>query len=124
MLSNAVKYTPSGGNIVVRLAQRASDGRPPAGWWAAIDVADSGPGIPTDKLEEIFDEFSRLDTGTKPGAGLGLTIARRISRFLGGDVSVASRVGEGATFTLWLPVDRRGMDRRSLDRRSVDRMGA
>lgn len=124
LLSNAVKYTPSGGNIVVRLAERTSDGHLPAGSWAAIDVADSGPGIPGDKLDEIFEEFFRLDAGTKPGAGLGLTIARRISRFLGGDVSVVSRRGEGATFTLWLPVERRGIDRRSLDGQSVDRKGA
>lgn len=105
LLSNAVKYTPSGGHIVVRLEERAGNGHVKAARSAAIDVIDSGPGIPRDKLEEIFEEFSRLETGRTPGTGLGLTIARRISRLLGGDISAASEAGRGATFTLWLPVE-------------------
>jgi signal transduction histidine kinase len=115
LLSNAVKYTPSGGQIVVRLEERLGNGHVRTPRCAAVDVVDSGPGIPRDKLEEIFEEFSRLEVGTTPGTGLGLTIARRISRLLGGDISAASEVGRGATFTLWLPVgssDRRGFDRR------------
>jgi signal transduction histidine kinase len=107
LLSNATKYTPSGGEIVVRAEERTSNGRLLAGRWTAIDVTDTGPGIPTAKLEEIFKEFSRLQTGGKPGAGLGLTIARRISQLLGGDITVASEVGKGSTFTLWLPIDGR-----------------
>ena len=105
LLSNAVKYTPSGGHIVVRLEQRAGNGHVKAARSAAIDVIDSGPGIPRDKLDEIFEEFSRLQTGRTPGTGLGLTIARRISRLLGGDISAASEPGRGATFTLWLPAE-------------------
>jgi signal transduction histidine kinase len=116
LLSNAVKYTPSGGQIVVRVEERPANGRLSASRCAAIDVVDSGPGIPTEKLDEIFEEFSRLETGTTPGTGLGLTIARRISRLLGGDISADSQLGRGATFTLWLPVDataeRRGAERR------------
>jgi signal transduction histidine kinase len=107
LLSNATKYTPSGGQIVVRTEERTGDGRLPAGRWAAIDVIDTGPGIPADRFEEIFKEFSRLQTDGKPGAGLGLTIARRISQLLGGDITVASTVGQGATFTLWLPIEGR-----------------
>lgn len=107
LLSNATKYTPSGGRIVVRAEERTGDGRLPAGRWAAIDVIDTGPGIPADKLEEIFKEFSRLGTGVKSGAGLGLTIARRISQLLDGEITVASTVGKGSTFTLWLPIERR-----------------
>lgn len=105
LLSNAVKYTPSGGQIVVRVEERAVNGPPSIGRCTAIDVIDSGPGIPAEKLDEIFEEFSRLENGTTPGTGLGLTIARRISRLLGGDVSAKSEIGRGATFTLWLPVD-------------------
>jgi signal transduction histidine kinase len=105
LLSNAVKYTPPGGQIVVRVDERPGDGRIAAARCAAIDVVDSGPGIPADKLEEIFDEFARLHPDEKPGAGLGLTIARRVARLLGGDISVASRVGRGAAFTFWLPLD-------------------
>jgi signal transduction histidine kinase len=119
LLSNAVKYTPSGGQIVVRVEERIGNGAVHGARCAAIDVIDSGPGIPSDKLEEIFDEFSRLDTGTTPGTGLGLTIARRISRLLGGDISAMSEAGRGATFTLWLPVEPRSIDRRADQRRRV-----
>ena len=116
LLSNAVKYTPSGGHIVVRVEERPPNGHLPAARCTAIDVIDSGPGIPAGKLDEIFEEFSRLDNGTTPGTGLGLTIARRISRLLGGDISAKSELGRGATFTLWLPVDapagRHGVERR------------
>ena len=106
LLSNAVKYTPSGGCIIVRLEERASqNGRIGRRRCAAIDVVDSGRGIPAEKLDEIFEEFSRLDSGPTPGTGLGLTIARRISWLLGGDISAASEVGRGSTFTLWIPID-------------------
>jgi signal transduction histidine kinase len=87
------------------LEERSGNGHVKAARSAAIDVVDSGPGIPPGKLEEIFEEFSRLETGSTPGTGLGLTIARRISRLLGGDISAASEPGRGATFTLWLPVE-------------------
>jgi signal transduction histidine kinase len=117
LLSNAVKYTPSGGHIVVRLEERTGNGHAKGARSAAIDVIDNGPGIPRDKLDEIFEEFSRLDTGSTPGTGLGLTIARRISRLLGGDISATSEPGHGATFTLWLPVEAAG-DRRAVERRA------
>lgn len=115
LLSNAVKYTPSGGQIVLRVEERAGNGHVQAARSAAIDVVDSGPGIPREKLDEIFEEFARLETGKTPGTGLGLTIARRISRLLGGDISAASEPGRGATFTLWLPVESTS-DRRAGER--------
>jgi signal transduction histidine kinase len=102
LLSNAIKYTPSGGHIEVRGERREASwagGSTPS---IAIDVADSGPGIPSDKLELVFEEFARLDPGGKPGSGLGLAIARRIARLLDGDITVTSEVGRGSCFTLWL----------------------
>jgi signal transduction histidine kinase len=73
----------------------------------AIDVADTGDGIPGDQLEHIFDEFTRLDSHRDlPGSGLGLAIARRIALLLGGNLTVESEPA-GSTFTLWLPRDRR-----------------
>jgi signal transduction histidine kinase len=116
LLSNAVKYTPSGGEIVLRVEERMDNGRPSLGRSAAIDVVDTGPGVPADKLDEIFEEFTRLGTGATPGTGLGLTIARRISRLLGGDIRAASERGRGATFTLWLPVDASAAERSSARR--------
>jgi signal transduction histidine kinase len=118
LLSNAVKYTPRGGRIVVRLEERVSaNGRLRTRRCVAVDVIDSGRGIPADKLEEIFEEFSRLDSGPTPGTGLGLTIARRIAQLLGGDIGAASEPGRGSTFTLWLPIEaplgRRGAEAQS-----------
>ena len=103
LLSNAIKYTPAGGRIEVStemLARRdgAEGGR------LAIHVADDGPGIPADKHEEVFGEFTRLDSSDKPGAGLGLSIARRVARLLGGDVTVSGGKEGGARFTFRLPM--------------------
>jgi signal transduction histidine kinase len=100
LLSNAVKYTPPGGAIAVGVRQ----GAPLVG----VEVVDSGPGIPPDKLDAVFEEFTRLETYGKPGTGVGLSIARRIARLLGGDITVESRVGHGATFVLWLPARAEG----------------
>jgi signal transduction histidine kinase len=103
LLSNAIKYTPAGGHIEVRTELPAGRGTN-ADDRLAIHVVDDGPGIPSDKREEIFGEFTRLGAVDRPGAGLGLSIARRIARLLGGDVTVADRGEHGAQFTLWLPV--------------------
>jgi signal transduction histidine kinase len=104
LLSNAIKYTPAPGHIRVRAERAAEDpGRP--GDWAVIRVSDNGPGIPADKRDAIFDEFSRLHDGTGiQGHGLGLAISRRVARLLGGDLEVSGADGQGATFSLWLPL--------------------
>ena len=103
LLSNAIKCTPAGGRIEVSTELPAKRGADTDGR-LAIHVVDDGPGIPSDKREEIFGEFTRLGAVDRPGAGLGLSIARRIARLLGGDVTVAGRGERGSRFTLWLPV--------------------
>jgi signal transduction histidine kinase len=109
LLSNAIKYTPPGGQIVVRAEPRerpAPDGRP-SGPWVAIDVCDSGAGIPPEQQQAIFADFTRLEAHRAlPGAGLGLSISRRVAHLLGGDLTLRSAPGDGATFTLWLPQHR------------------
>lgn len=114
LLSNAVKYTDRG-TVEVRVAVRDGEDAvgleegsgPGPGRWVAIDVADTGPGIPEDQIDRLFREFSRGSTGEgSGGAGVGLAISRAIARALGGEVTVASEVGRGSTFTLWLPMDR------------------
>ena len=104
LLSNAIKYTPAPGRITVR-AETVMDDPARPGEWAVVRVSDTGPGIPPDKRESVFDEFSRLHDGTGiQGHGLGLAISRRVARLLGGDLDVGGADGEGATFSLWLPL--------------------
>ena len=102
LLSNAVKYAPQGEVTVDAEVRRDGALRP--GQWVAVSVADTGPGIPRDKQEAIFEEYTRLDPQAQQGAGIGLAISRRIARLLGGDLTVQSEAGHGATFTLWLPL--------------------
>jgi PAS domain S-box-containing protein len=105
LLSNAVKYTPEG-RITVEAGLRTDEGGHRAGDRIALRVADTGPGIPVEKRETIFQEFTRLDPEAQHGAGVGLAISRRIARLLGGDITVESEVGRGSAFTLWLPLER------------------
>jgi PAS domain S-box-containing protein len=97
LLSNAVKFTPSGGRIDV--SYEASDES------VTLRVSDSGPGIPAESLNRIFEPFVQLDTGLTrraEGAGLGLAISRRLARLMGGDLTVESEVGRGSTFSFTL----------------------
>jgi signal transduction histidine kinase len=78
--------------------------------WIALQVVDSGVGIPAKDCERIFDEFEQVNAGPRGdsirrGTGLGLPISRRLARLLGGDISVESEPGRGSVFTVWLPVD-------------------
>ncbi|HSJ06842.1 MAG TPA: ATP-binding protein, partial [Longimicrobiales bacterium] len=97
LLSNAVKFTTEGG---ITAAYDRKDGE------VLIRVTDSGPGIPPDQAERIFEEFYQVEGGlsrTSGGTGLGLSIARRFARLMGGDVSVDTDLGRGSTFTVSLP---------------------
>jgi signal transduction histidine kinase len=97
LLSNAAKFTARGS---IRLQAQAANGS------VAITVADTGIGIPADKLELVFEEFAQLDassTRVHAGTGLGLAIARRLARLMGGDIRAESVLGAGSTFTLTLP---------------------
>ncbi len=98
LLSNALKFTPAGGSVVVSGASEES--------YAVIHVTDTGTGIPADKLDAIFDPFVQVDqrrVRAQEGIGLGLSISRELSRAMGGDLTVQSTLGRGSTFTLRLP---------------------
>jgi PAS domain S-box-containing protein len=110
LLSNALKFTPSGG--VVSCACRVEADAPaeaaPAGEgpWIVVDIEDTGTGIPAEHLSRIFEPFRQVDGGhtrTAGGTGLGLTISRRFARLMGGDLTVRSSPGAGSCFSLWLP---------------------
>ena len=112
LLSNAVKFTPAGGGITLDISQtRPPDSAArlqPSRSYVSFRVCDTGPGIPEEKLASIFDPFVQAESGhsrSREGSGLGLTISRRLARLMGGDLTVKSKVGDGSTFTLWLPAD-------------------
>jgi signal transduction histidine kinase len=102
LVTNAVKYTPRGGRIVLSLDRRANPG-PERRQQMLIIVADNGPGIAADKLPVLFDEFTRFDPAAADGAGIGMAISQRVAHALGGEITVDSKVGVGTTFVLHLP---------------------
>jgi signal transduction histidine kinase len=96
LISNAVKYSEAGGEVLVEA--RTDDGR------VVVRVRDKGPGIPVEYQAQIFEKFGRAAGIAKPGTGLGLFLSRSFAEAHGGSLAVESRPGEGATFTLVLPV--------------------
>lgn len=93
LVSNAIKYTPSG-RVVLRAGA--------AGAGAFVEVEDTGPGIPREKQKAVFQPFVRLDR-TREGTGLGLPLARRIAGLVGARLSLRSEPGSGSVFRLDLP---------------------
>lgn len=99
LLDNAIKYTPSGGSIDVRVYQHSGDA-------VAAEVSDEGPGIPVEHQPHVFDRFYRVDEGRASeagGSGLGLAIAARAARLNDGRIELESTPDEGSTFRLVLP---------------------
>jgi signal transduction histidine kinase len=94
LLSNAIKYTDSG---EVRLSVRTVPGE------IEIQVSDTGTGIPDGQLERVFEEFYQVPGAKRGGTGLGLPYARRLSRLLGGELTLTSKPGQGTTAVLTLP---------------------
>ena len=101
LLTNAVKFTPTGGKITISCHTRGGE--------TEISVADTGRGIPEDQLERIFEPFVQVTgtaaavSGRQKGFGLGLAISRGLAQRMNGNLTVVSTVGEGSTFTLTLP---------------------
>ena len=101
LLGNAAKFTPPRGEVEMRLTQTSGHD------FAMIEVRDSGPGIPADKLEVIFEPFVQLErslTSQVGGAGLGLAISRDLARGMGGDLHAARTDGAGDILVLTLPL--------------------
>ncbi|MCU7724957.1 HAMP domain-containing histidine kinase [Actinoplanes sp. KI2] len=95
LVTNAVRYTPPGGTVVVTGSLEGGE--------AVITVRDTGIGIAPDDLPRVFDRFWRADVSrsrTTGGSGLGLAIARQLARAHGGDITVSSTIGVGTTFTV------------------------
>jgi signal transduction histidine kinase len=105
LLDNAIKYTPEGGKVEVRLEPK--DQR------AVVTVSDTGIGIAAEHLPRVFDRFYRVDkarTRDEGGTGLGLSIAKTIVAAHGGQIGLASIPGQGTTCTVKLPTDTDGQN--------------
>ena len=101
LLDNAAKYAPAGSAVTVSVCAYEL--------FCRIDVADCGPGIPEAEQSRIFQRFYRSPSvAEQEGVGIGLFLAREIAEAQGGYLKVASRAGEGSTFSLFLPRDARG----------------
>lgn len=98
LISNAIKYSPDGGEVEVRLLRRDSQ--------AVLEVSDTGLGIPPNERESIFEPFRRSGgaRGEIPGVGLGLSVARRLVRAQGGEIELESEQGVGSTFRVVMPL--------------------
>jgi PAS domain-containing protein len=96
LLTNAIRYSPEGGMVWIR-CDREDD-------VATLVIADQGRGIALEDQARIFDKFERVDPTEPGGTGLGLYIARRLARAMGGDITLDSAPGQGARFTSTLPL--------------------
>ncbi|HEY2326407.1 MAG TPA: ATP-binding protein [Gaiellaceae bacterium] len=99
LIDNAIKYSPEGGRVDVRLRADGDSG--------VIEIVDDGVGIPGDEHERVFERFYRLDpnmTRGVGGSGLGLYISRQLVEQMRGTLTLASRYGNGSTFTVTLPL--------------------
>jgi signal transduction histidine kinase len=107
LLTNAIKFTPEGGRLAVRVK--------PVGGMVRVSVTDTGPGIPASQQARIFERFGQVDTTATRGAGgtgLGLSIAKAIVEAHGGRIGVESRPGHGSTFWFTLPKPKQPRARR------------
>jgi two-component system phosphate regulon sensor histidine kinase PhoR len=99
LIDNAVKYTPPGGRVVVRAR--------PIDRYVAVEVEDTGVGIPAEHLDRVFERFYRVDKARSRelgGTGLGLSIVKHLAQSMGGQVAVESEPGRGSVFSVRLPL--------------------
>ncbi len=99
LLTNAIKYSPGGGPVTIRVSTDDHIGK--------ISVTDTGVGIPADRFDRLFTRFGRIvtpETSKIPGTGLGLYLSRELARLHGGDITAISVLGKGSTFVLAVPL--------------------
>jgi len=102
LVSNAVKFTAEGEVVLTCRCQVTG-----AGVRATFEVSDTGAGIPPERLEAVFESFTQADGSVQRkygGTGLGLTISKRLTEMMGGEISVVSEIGKGSTFKVILPL--------------------
>jgi signal transduction histidine kinase len=119
LLSNAIKFTDKGGRIRISIEPRGDQ--------ACVSVADTGIGIDEESIDRIFDRFQQAESSSsrrRQGLGLGLALVKDLVRRMGGDVTVASRRGEGTTFTVFLPLSASSQEPIELSGEPVDAITA
>lgn len=99
LLNNAIKYTPGGGSVTIKLERAGEEVR--------FEISDTGPGIAKEDFIKIFDKFERVTTEKYEGTGLGLPIAKDIVELHKGNIMVESEIGKGSKFIFTLPLDLR-----------------
>jgi hypothetical protein len=96
LLSNAMKFTPAGGSITLRAEDEGDN--------LKVEVEDTGPGVPPEDQERLFEPYFRLKEHSRlPGVGLGLYLSRRLVELHGGRMEIKSKVGRGTNFSFFLP---------------------
>lgn len=117
LLSNALKFTPEGGNITLKVSEMKAEAENPDKVWLKFEVSDTGCGIAEENYDKIFESFEQenLDVTHKyGGTGLGLAIVKRFSELMGGSIRVESRLGLGSRFIVELPFYRTESHRESV----------
>ena len=103
LLSNALKYTPKGGEVALALKRKGENE-------VEIIVKDNGVGIPKDEIAHVFDRFYQVKKNNAGGTGIGLALVEAFAKMHGGKAEVESEVGKGTTFTVTLPIDQSGFE--------------
>jgi len=106
LVGNAVKFTPPGGNIYIKMEKITSGEK---GDFLEIKVKDTGKGIPSEHLPYIFDRFYQVDdsaTRSEEGTGIGLALTKELVQLMSGTIEVSSQIGKGSEFTLRLPIQK------------------
>lgn len=102
IVDNALTFTPLDGGVYLRTAVVERERAP----WIALQITDTGPGLPPEEQKHVFDRFFRghlAESGHVSGTGLGLSIAQEIAQAHNGEITVENRPSEGCTLTVWLP---------------------
>jgi signal transduction histidine kinase/ligand-binding sensor domain-containing protein/DNA-binding response OmpR family regulator len=127
LLSNAFKFTPEGGKISVSVKETIPYPMKASNSGVSITISDTGPGIPPDRLERIFDRFYQVDdsvTRKREGTGIGLALSKELVELHYGQIQVASEVGQGTTFTVKLPLGKQHLKPEEIVEASSEKLAS